>query len=315
MSTAVTRTLITLDLEGLADAARSVPGAEVVTAFDRASILKQIDQAEVLCVARNFDAELLKAAKNVRWVHAMLGGVEAILFPEFVESPVPLTCVKECFGMPGAQHAMASMVAVVSRLNDYWWLRSKRKLEWRLPRELQGKTLGIIGFGNIGRTLAELARPFGMRTIALARSARPDSGPANELLTPDQLPRLLGESDFVVLTVPLTHATRGMIDEPQIRQMKPSAWFIDISGRPAIINEAAIIRALQQGRLGGADLQFASPPPADSPLWEMENLIISMYSANSEEEGQRSNELFAENLRRYRQKQPLLGVVDKKAGY
>ena len=315
MSTASTRTLITVDLEGLAEAARAVPGVEIVTAFDRNDIMKQIGHAEVVCVARNFDAELLKAGRNVKLVHAMLGGVESILFPELVESAVPLTCVKQCFGMPGAQHAMASMLAVVSRLNDYWWLRSKHKLEWRLPRELQGKTLGIIGFGNIGRTLGELARPFGMRIVAVARTAHQDAGPADELLTPDQLPRLLAQSDFIVLAVPLTNRTRGMIDAPQLKLMKPSAWFIDISGRPAIVNEAAVIRALQEGWIGGADLQFAAPPPETSPLWDMENLIISQYSANSEEEGVRSNELFAENLRRYRLKQPLLGLVDKKAGY
>jgi phosphoglycerate dehydrogenase-like enzyme len=238
-----------------------------------------------------------------------------VLFPEFINNQIPLTCVKQCFGMPGAQHAMASMLAVVSRLNDYWWLRSHSKLEWRLPYELQGRTLGILGFGNIGRTLAQLAKPFGIRILAMARTPHADPAPADQLLLPHELPLLLGESDFVVVAVPLTDQTRGMIDEPQLRLMKRSAWFIDISGRPAIVNQEAVIRALEHQWIGGADLQFATAPPPFSSLWTMENLIMSQYSANSQEESRRCNELFAENLRRFQKGEPLMGLVDKKAGY
>jgi phosphoglycerate dehydrogenase-like enzyme len=306
--------VIITDLEGLAELAQAVPGFEIIKAYDRESALRRAPEAEVLCVAR-FDAELFRAARNTRWVHAMMGGVEKILFPEFIESPIPLTCVKECFAMPGAQHALASMLAVNSRLIDYWWQRSRKIHEWRLPRELQGKTLGIIGFGNIGATLAKLARPLGMRIIALARNPRPNPAPADELLSMDQLPQLLGRSDFVVLALPLTPLTRGLIGAQQLKMMKPSAWFIDISGRPALVDETAVIVALKNGTIAGADLQFATAPPADSPAWSMENLIMSQWSANSEEEGRRCIELFAENLRRYRNHESLLGLVDKKAGY
>ena len=314
MSGKLTRVVVVVELEGLVEGARRVPGVEVVTAYDRGSALKEAAEAEVLCVAR-FDAELFHAAPKVKWVHAMMGGVERVLFSELIESPVPLTCVKECFAMPGAQHAMASMLAVNSRLIDYWWQRSRKTHDWRLPRELQGKTVGIIGFGNIGRTVAELAKAFGMRVVAMARKQRANPAPADELLTADQLPALLKQSDFVVLAVPLTAQTRGLIGAEQLKMMKPSAWFIDISGRPAIVSEEAMIDALQRGVIAGADLQFPTAPPADSPAWAMENLIMSQWSANSEEEGHRSNGLFEENLRRYKNNQPLLGLVDKKAGY
>jgi phosphoglycerate dehydrogenase-like enzyme len=110
MSGKPTRVVIVVELEGLAEGARRVPGVEIITAYDRESALKEAANAEVLCVAR-FDSELFRAAPKVKWVHAMMGGVERVLFPELIESPVPLTCVKECFGMPGAQHAMASMLA------------------------------------------------------------------------------------------------------------------------------------------------------------------------------------------------------------
>jgi phosphoglycerate dehydrogenase-like enzyme len=314
MSGKSTRVVIVVEVEGLEEAARRVPDVEIITAYDRASALRRAADAEVLCVAR-FDSELFSAAANVRWVHAMMGGVERVLFPEFVESPIPLTCIKQCFGMPGAQHAMASMLASSSRMIDHWWLRLRKTVDCRVGRELRGNTLGIIGFGNIGRTLAELAKPFGMRVIAMARNPRAQAAPADELLGPNQLPELLRQSDFVVLAVPLTSQTRGLIGAEQLKMMKPSAWFIDISGRPAIVNEDAVIAALRQSVIAGADLQFATAPPPESPIWKMENLIMSQWSANSEEEGRCSNEVFAENLRRYRQNRPLIGLVDKKSGY
>jgi phosphoglycerate dehydrogenase-like enzyme len=217
--------------------------------------------------------------------------------------------------MPGAQHALASMLAVSSRLIDYWWQRPRRTHDWRLPGELDGKTLGIIGFGNIGSTLAKLAKPLGMHVIAMARNQRPNPAPADQLLPPERLPELLKLSDFVVLAVPFTARTRGLIGTSELKMMKPSAWFIDISGRPAILDQEAAIDALRRGVIGGADLQFPTAPPSDSPVWEMENLIMSQWSANSQEEGLRSNELFQSNLRRYLDKQPLRGLVDKKAGY
>jgi phosphoglycerate dehydrogenase-like enzyme len=309
-----TRVVIVIELEGLAESARRVPGVEVVTAYDRESALKAAADAEVLCVARA-EPELFRAATKLRWMHAMMGGVERVLMPELVESPVPLTCVKECFAIPGAQHAMASMLAVSSRIVDYCWQRPRKTHDWRLPRELSGKTVGIIGFGNIGKTLARLAKAFDMNVIAMARSGRADPSPADRVVLPQQLGELLGESDFVVLAVPLTAQTRGLIGAKELRMMKPSAWFIDISGRAAIVDEKAVIEALQSGVIAGADLQFPTAPPPESPVWSMENLIMSQWSANSEEEGRRCNDFFAENLRRYRLGQPLLGLVDKKAGY
>ena len=314
MSDRTTRLVITVELDGLVEAARRVPGVEIITAYDRASALEKVGEADVLCVAR-FDAELFRSARNVRWIHAMMGGVEKILFPELIESSVPLTCVKECFGVPGAQHAMASILAVSSRLVDYWWQRPRRTHDWRLPHELGGKTLGIIGFGNIGKTLAVMARPFGMRVIALARSKRSEPAPADQVLPPQQLPELLGASDFVVIAIPLTPQTRGLIGAKELAMMKPSAWFVDISGRPALVDENAVLDALKRGVIAGADLQFPTAPPADSPVWTMENLIMSQWSANSEEEGHRCNALFENNLRRYRNKEPLVGLVDKRAGY
>jgi phosphoglycerate dehydrogenase-like enzyme len=314
MNNGNTKLVITVELEGLVESAERVPGYEIATAYDRHSALEKLRHAEVLCVHR-FDAELFRAAPNVKWIHAMMGGVEKILFPELISSNIPLTCVKECFGIPGAQHAMASMLAVSSRLPDYWWQRTRKTHDWRLPHELTGKTIGIIGFGNIGKALATYSKAFGMKVIAMARNSRSDPSPADQLFAPSQFPQLLHQSDFVVLCVPLTDETRGLIGTKQIATMKRSAWFIDISGRPAIVDEVAMIDALKNGVIAGADLQFPTAPPPESPVWTMENLIMSQWSANSDQEGRRCNALFEGNLRRYLNKQPLIGLVDKKAGY
>ncbi len=184
-----------------------------------------------------------------------------------------------------------------------------------MPRGIAGSTLGIVGFGNIGQALAVRARPLGVRIIAVARLPRAAAEPADELLTPEQLPRLLRASDFVVVAVPLTAATHGLIGRDQLALMRPGAWLIDISGRAAIVDQNAVIEALGQGVIGGAELQFAAPPPPHSPLWDMDNLIMSQYSANSEEEARASVAMVIDNIRRSRAGRPLRGLVDKVAGY
>lgn len=310
----VTRLLMTFHDPELAEAMQTVPGIDVQVATDRQAALKGIGDAEVVCAA-SFDGELMRHATRLRWVQAFLGGVEAVLCPELAASPIPLTCVKECFAAPGADHAMAVILAVAYRVDYYLRAQMRRTFAWRKPNEVSGKTLGIIGFGNIGQALAWRARAFGMRVIAIARRPRGDAAPADELLAPGQLAQVLGASDFIVVAVPLTPETRGLIGHAQLAQMKPTAWLIDISGREAIVDPQAVVKALEEHRIGGADLQFAAPPQRDSPLWEMDNLIMSQYSANSMEETSRAIALVVENLRRYRASEPLLGLVDKAAGY
>jgi phosphoglycerate dehydrogenase-like enzyme len=154
-----------------------------------------------------------------------------------------------------------------------------------------------------------------MNVLAVARRRVNDPAPADEVFTSDRLGEVLRRSDFVVVAVPLTAQTKGLIGRDQLRQMKRTAHLIDISGRPAIVDQSAVIDALRAGEIGGADLQFAEPPPADSPLWAMDNLIMSQFSANSQEETNRSIALVVENLNRFRDGRPLLGLVDKAAGY
>lgn len=288
---------------------------EVFATEDRDEMLRLIVDAEVVLVG-TFDSQILAAANRLRWVHALGAGVEGYLFPQFVESPIPLTCGKGGFDISGAEHAIAAMLAFAYRLNHYIGQQARRgSFEWVEPHELKGQTIGIIGLGNIGRELARKARCFQMRVIGMTRQPHDLPSYVDELLLPDQLPRLLSAADFVVVTVPNTPQTHGLIGEPELRQMKPTAYLIDISGREQLYDREALIRALQEGWIAGADLQVNTELEPDSPLWELDNLIISQFSANSKEEYDRCVDRFCENLRRYRQGQPLLGLVDKLAGY
>ena len=306
--------LLTFEDNDLQEALEHADGYNVRIAPDREAALRMIPEAEVACVA-GFDNELLQRGTSLKWVQAFLGGVERVLFPEFVSNSIPLTCVKECFAAPGAEHAMAVILAVSYRVDYYLRAQSRRTFKWDKPAGLAGRTLGIIGFGNIGQALAIRARPFGLRTLALARRERDNPAPADELLTNAEMPRLLRESDFVAIAVPSTAQTKNLIEKPELAQMHSNAWLIDISGREAIVNQQDVIQALENRQIAGADLQFKAPPPADSPLWAMDNLIMSQYSANSDQETADATALVLDNLRRYREGRALRGLVDKAAGY
>jgi D-2-hydroxyacid dehydrogenase (NADP+) len=179
--------------------------------------------------------------------------------------------------------------------------------------------VGIVGLGHIGREAARLAKAFGMRVLATRRSAK-QVGQAryvDTMLPIKQLRRLLTESDFVVLSLPLTQETRQIIGEVELRSMKPTAYLINIA-RGSLIDEESLVRALEEKRIAGAGLDvFArEPPPAESPLWGFPNVIISPHIAGGMEDYvERATGVFVENLRRYIQGKKLINIVDKERGY
>ena len=303
----------TFDASGVADALADVPGVRLAAVGDAEDVAPHVPTADVLLVG-DFDADMLARAGRLRWVHAASGGVEKFLFPEFVASPIPFSCSKGVFDTPGAEHALASMLGFARNLIYDVQHRATRDYVYGSPTELRGKTLGIAGFGRIGRELARLAQAFGMRVIALRRSDGGEHPHVDEMLTPDALPRLLRESDYVAVAVPNTPETRGLIGAAELALMKPSAYLIDVSGRDVIYDLDALADALREGRLAGASLQIA-PPPDDSPLWDIDTFHLSFHRATSSEEERRWLDLFAENLRRFRAGEPLLSLVDKRVGY
>ena len=290
----------------------TIEGLNVQVSDDPAEILKLLPETEVACVV-NWNAEMLRAAKKLRWVQAFLGGVNGLLFPEFVVSPVTLTSLKGSFSIPAAEYAMGVMLAFSRRLGYDIRQRPHRKFVASEPTELYGKTVGIIGLGNMGLEIAKRCRCFQMNVLAMDCNPRKDFDLVDQWYPPDRLVQLLAASDYVVVVVPLTELTMGMIGEHELAAMKPSAYLVDISGRPAVYDIEALTRALRSRRIAGASLQMV--PEVNSPLWELDNLILSFHRAVSHEQMERVIEMFCENLRRYSRGEPLLGLVDKKAGY
>jgi phosphoglycerate dehydrogenase-like enzyme len=183
--------------------------------------------------------------------------------------------------------------------------------------ELAGKTMLLIGVGAIGERTAAIASALGVRVLGIRRDPARGAPGVAAMYAPDRLLDLLPEADFVVLTAPLSRATRGMIGEPELRAMKNTAYLVNI-GRGGTIQEQALIQGLREGWIAGAGLDvFAEEPlPATSPLWAMENVIITAhYAGLTPHYDQRALAIFLDNLRRYQAGEPLRNVVDKAEGY
>jgi phosphoglycerate dehydrogenase-like enzyme len=299
---------------------RIAPDCRVIPLGPDGEVAETLEGADVLFLRWGLSPEatrrLLARVPNLRWIHTISAGVDHLLFPELRESDAILTNASGVFNVPIAETVMAYILAVVKRLPEFWAHQRKHRWE-KLPlRELRGLTVGIVGLGDIGTEVARLCRAFGMRVLGLRRRPAP-SDLADEVLPPDRLQDLLARSDFVVIAVPLTAETRGMIGRAELAAMKPDAWLVNIS-RGAIVDEEALVEALREGRIGGACLDvFAEEPlPPESPLWDMPNVIITPHNSwSSPHIEEREIALFLENLRRYVAGEPLLNVVDKQAGY
>ena len=308
--------VVNFNLAGLKETIEEFPGIELVWAANRDEIIRLLADAEIFCT-REFDDELLKAAPRLKWIHAFSGGVNRFIFPEFLKSSIELSCCKGVFDIAGAEHAIAQML-LFSRRIYYDFSQRFLKLdfsEYVECFELCGKTLGIVGLGSIGLELARKAHCLGMKVIGLGQRTPPDDFPFERILKPQYLSNLLVVSDFVAIAVPLTPDTKGMIGEKEVMLMKPTAYLIDVSGRDAIYDLDALVHALTERKIAGANMQMESPPPPDSSLWKIDSFHYSFHRATSIEQNKRSIDLLCKNLKRYLKKQPLLSTVDKKAGY
>ena len=301
--------------------ARGRAGLTIHCADDRGDLLRHLAGADAAIVGP-WDAGLLAAAPRLRWVQAASGGVEGYLFPEFVASPVPFTCLKPVFGTIAAEHALASMLIFARR---YHHALARPLTPWDDAYgsggdavELAGKTAGIVGFGTMGRALAARARAFDMKVTAVARNPREAPPEVDLLVTPERLSEVLAASDYVVNCVPSTRETRNLVDAEFLAAMKPCAFLIDCSGRRGVFDFDALVRAVEEGWIAGVSLQPGAGegvPPAGSPFWKRDNVLVSPFRTTSHEGNERAVGLFFDNLERLEQGRPLLGLVDKQAGY
>ncbi|MGD0296912.1 MAG: D-2-hydroxyacid dehydrogenase [Bryobacteraceae bacterium] len=295
---------------------------DVLTGNDPEFATANAASAEVILVGSS-EGDLLRMvfplASEVRWVHSMSAGVEKILFPELVESPVPLTNGRGVFTASLAEFAIASMLFFAKDLRRL--VRNQQAGQWKQfdIELLRGQVLGIVGYGDIGRESARLARAFGMRVMAVRRrAALSNQDPDLErTYAPEGLRDMLAISDYVLVTTPLTPETRGMIGEAELAVMKPSAVIINL-GRGPVIVESALIAALASKRIRGAALDVfdEEPLPEGHPFYSLENLLLSPHSADHTVGwADLAMHVFIENFGRFRAGQPLLNLVNKKAGY
>jgi phosphoglycerate dehydrogenase-like enzyme len=284
----------------------------------------ELSDAEILFTF-SLRPEQLQSARKLRWIHSPAAAVHQFMFPELVNSEVILTNARDVHGPVVAEHVMALILALAKRIPEAVRMQQQhvwgQEIVWRgrpRPRELAGATLGLVGLGSIGSNVAKHATALNMRVIAVRE--HPERGTpefVDQVLPSSRIDEMLAHADYVVLAAPVTPATGGMIGRAQIAKMKPDASLIN-EGRGPLVDEIALAEALRSKKIGGAALDVfdKEPLPGDSPLWDLENLLITPHTAGMTDKlWERHYVLFSENLSRYLTQQPLLALVDKKSGY
>ena len=300
------------------------PNLDVFQSKDKDEALRLIEDADIL-LAGFFSKELFLAAKRLKWIQAWGAGVDGILLPEVVKSRVTVTNARGVHPTPISEHVLGLMLCLCRKLHLFIRNQEERKWErfesWTSAEqveELSGKTVGIVGLGTIGTEIARKAKCLGMNVIATKRdTSQTASTSVDRLVHPSDLNQLLAESDFVVLSLPLTNETEGMMGKAQFKSMKRTAYLINVS-RGRIVQEIRLIEALKQGWIAGAGLDtFENEPlPRDSELWGFRNVIITPHVAGlTPYYMERLTTIFCENLDRFIHDRPLINVVDKTLGY
>lgn len=290
--------------------------------FDREKALSLAPEADIILHA-SFSAdrirEVIPAARKAKWVHSLSAGVDTVLTPEMIAHPSVLTNGRGAYARPLGEWVIGAALFFAKQFRAR--LQEQAEGVWRQADvdELHGRTMGIVGYGEIGRACAERARPFGMRIIGVRR--RPELSQADPLLDGclglDGLEDLLRESDYVVLATPSTTSTAGMIGAARIACMKPNAVLINV-GRGTVIDENALVLALRERRILGAALDvFAQEPlPAGHPLFTLDNVLLSPHTADRTPGWlDRAMQVFTRNLEAWLSGGDLANIVDKQAGY
>lgn len=290
--------------------------------FDREKALSLAPQADIILHA-SFSAERIRevmpVAHRAKWVHSLSAGVDTVLTPEMIAHPSVLTNGRGAYARPLGEWVIGAALFFAKQFRAR--LQEQAEGVWRQADvdELHGRTMGIIGYGEIGRACAERARPFGMRIIGVRR--RPELSQADPLLDGclglDGLEHLLRESDYVVLATPSTTSTAGMIGAARIACMKPNAVLINV-GRGTVIDENALVLALRERRILGAALDvFAREPlPSGHPLFSLDNVLLSPHTADRTPGWlDRAMQVFTGNLEAWLSGGELKNIVDKQAGY
>jgi phosphoglycerate dehydrogenase-like enzyme len=297
----------------------------VALRFGRGDDLAGLLADAEVAVCGNLSPEQIAAAPQLRWISYWSAGMDGKVTPQMRDRGLLLTNASGVHGPNIAEHVLCFMLMFTRRMDGYFRSQLERKWERGLPAiksgpdELTGKTLGIVGLGHIGEALASRAKAFGMRVIAAKRnpSARHGDAAVDALYGLEDIPRLLSESDHVCIALPYTPQTHHLFDAAMLAHCRPGAYLYNIA-RGRIVDEAALIAALNEGRLAGAGLDVfeTEPLPVASPLWAMPNVLITPHTAGiTPHYFARAAALFAENLKCYLHGQPLANLYNADRGY
>jgi phosphoglycerate dehydrogenase-like enzyme len=264
------------------------------------------------------------SAKRLKWIHSPAAAVHQLMFPELIRSQVRVTNSTGVHGPVVAEHAIGLMLALAKRMPQAMHYQMKatwaQELLWKeqpRPREVAGDTVLVVGMGSIGREFTARAKALGMKVLAIRENPGKGTDGADAVFAPGKLDELLPQAGYVLLCTPVTEATTRIINRARLAKMKPEAYLINVA-RGTLVDEPALIEALQSRRIAGAALDVFEhePLPADSPFWSLDNLLITPHTAAvTERLWERHYDLIVENMQRFIAGKPLLNEVDKSRGY
>ena len=284
------------------DLRAALPGADVLLGWDFA--------------AGGLD-EAWENAGDLRWIQWCGAGVNAALFPGLVQSDVVLTNARGIFDRAMAEYTLGQIIAFAKRFHESYGLQARSEWRHRMSGRIEGARVLVVGVGSIGREIARICRAVGMVVEGVGRTAREGDGDFERIHGQDGLIDCLAGADYVVLITPLTAETTGMFGPAQFAAMKPSARLINL-GRGQLVDEAALIAALDEGLIAGAalDVFVTEPLPADSPFWLQPNVVVSPHNSGDFFGCEEAlADLFLDNFRRYQAGEPLRNLIDKGLGF
>lgn len=290
--------------------------ADVRLAQGDAGLVDTVRDADILFVwefRRSQLAGVWSEARNLRWVHAASAGVDAVNVPELVDRDVVITNTRGVLDGAIAEWVLGVLLLFVKDLHTTLRLQGSRRWQHRDSERLAGRRLLVIGAGSIGRAVARLCRAAGMRVEGVASRPRPGDAEFERVVGPDGLRAALADAELVVVCVPLTAETHGLIGRAELAALPPGARLVNVSRGP-VVDEAALLAALRSGRLAGAALDvFAEEPlPADHPFWAMDQVVVSPHMAGDFAGWEEAfSAVFLDNYGRWRRGEPLANVVDK----
>jgi D-2-hydroxyacid dehydrogenase (NADP+) len=301
---------------------RDFPSLEVVQLPDYQDIDTHLVNTEIL-IAWSLRSEQVHAAKQLRWIHSPVAAVHLLMIPEVIDSGIVVTNARAINGPVVAEHVIAQIFALAKCLPEA--VRLQQHHQWgqdaiwnQAPQEITGATVGLVGLGSIGSEVAKRAHALGMKVLAVREDVtKPKPPEVEKVFTSAQIEQMLEVADYVVLCAPVMPRTNLLMNAERIAKMKPGSCLINV-GRGPLIDDHALIEALRAGRIRGAALDvFPKEPLAeDSPYWMLENVLITPHTAAlTDRFWDRQYDLLRENLNRYLNGKPLLGVVNKSKGY